>query len=140
MGMGREPDSPETVLRMLLARAGGTFADSLAQELDKQTFVGGRRVVRQPVPALPKQAATTVHVVKVNLYGARPPVWRRLEIPSVMTLDLVHQVLQAAFGWDDYHLHAFETVCGEFGDPARTTTGPTAGTSQRSHSLRSPPK
>jgi len=21
--------------------------------------------------------------------------------------------------WDDYHLHAFETVCGEFGDPAQ---------------------
>jgi len=82
MGMGRESGSAETVLRMLLAQARGTFADSLAQELDKQTFVGGRRVVKQTVPALPKQAATTVHVVKVNLYGARPPVWRRLEIPA----------------------------------------------------------
>ena len=103
---------------MLRAEADGSFADRLARRLDEQTFVGGRRVVKQRLPMLPKQAATTVHVVKVNLYGAKPPVWRRLEIPSAMTLDLVHEVLQAAFGWDGYHLHAFETVCGEFSDPS----------------------
>lgn len=103
---------------MLLAQAGDSFADRLAQELDKQTFVGGRRVVRRELPTLPKKTATTVHVVRVDLYGAKPPVWRRLEIPSAMTPGLVHEVLQAAFGWDGYHLHAFETVCGEFGDPS----------------------
>jgi hypothetical protein len=102
---------------MLLAQAGDSFEERLRQELDKEAFVGGKRVVKQKLPTLPKQAATTVHVVKVNLYGAKPPVWRRLEIPSVYPLDLVHQVLQVAFGWDNYHLHAFETVCGEFGDP-----------------------
>ena len=32
-----------------------------------------------------------------------------------MRLDLVHEVTQVAFGWHGYHLHAFETVCGEFG-------------------------
>lgn len=114
----READAPEAVLRMLLAQAGDSFADRLAQELDRQTFVGGRRVVKQKLPRLPKQAATTVHVIKVNLYGAKPPVWRRLEIPSAMTLDQVHEVLQVAFRWDNYHLHGFETVYGEFGDPS----------------------
>ena len=34
-----------------------------------------------------------------------------------MPLNLVHAVLQVAFDWHDYHLHAFETVCGEFGPP-----------------------
>ena len=34
-----------------------------------------------------------------------------------MRLDLVHEVMQVAFGWHGYHLHAFETVCGEFGAP-----------------------
>jgi len=114
-----EPDSPEALLRMLFAQADDSFAGRLAQELANQAFVGGKRVARQELPMLPEKAAATVHVVKVNLYGAKPPVWRRLEIPSVMTLDLVHGALQAAFGWDDYHLHAFETVCGEFGDPSR---------------------
>jgi hypothetical protein len=85
--------------------------------LRQQTYVGGKRVDIQKLPRLPKSAATTVHRVKASLYGAKPPVWRRLEIPSVMTLDLVHMVMQAAFGWGGYHLHAFETVCGEFGAP-----------------------
>ena len=58
-----------------------------------------------------------MHRVKVSLYGAKPPVWRRLEIPSAMPLNLVHAVLQIAFDWHDYHLHAFETVCGQFGSP-----------------------
>ena len=35
----------------------------------------------------------------------------------LLQLNLVHAVLQVAFGWHDYHLHAFETVCGQFGSP-----------------------
>jgi hypothetical protein len=116
-GVTDKPDSPEAILRMLFAHAGGSFEDRVQQELARQTFVGGKRVVKQKLPKLPKRAETMVHVVKVNLHGAKPPVWRRLEIPSAMALDLVHEVLRAAFGWDGYHMHAFETVCGEFGDP-----------------------
>ena len=56
-----------------------------------------------------------MHRVKVSLHGAKPPVWRRIEIPSATPLDLVHEVIQVAFDWHGYHLHAFETVCGEFG-------------------------
>ena len=35
-----------------------------------------------------------------------------------MTLDLMHEVLQAAFDWYDCHLHSFEIVCGEYGVPS----------------------
>ena len=89
----------------------------LLDRFAQQTFVGGKRVALQKLPRLPKKAATTVHRVKVSLYGAKPPVWRRLEIPSAMPLDLVHEVMQVAFDWEGYHLHAFETACGEFGVP-----------------------
>jgi len=34
-----------------------------------------------------------------------------------MRLDQVHAVIQVAFFWHSLHLHAFETVCGEFGAP-----------------------
>lgn len=113
-----KPGSPDEVLRMLFAYAGGSFEDSLQQELAKQTFVGGRRVVKQKLPRLPKRAQTTVHVVKVSLHGAKPAIWRRLEIPGAMTLDLVHEVFQAAFDWEGYHPRSFETVGGEYGDPS----------------------
>ncbi len=115
--MPKQPDSPETALRMLLDQAGMSFDDRLRQWLDAQTFVGGKRVAKQPLPALPEGAAATVHQVKVSLHGAKPTLWRRLEIPSAMTLDGVHAVLQTAFGWCDAHLHSFETVYGEFGAP-----------------------
>jgi Plasmid pRiA4b ORF-3-like protein len=99
----------------------GNSPESLEQQilthLKEQAFVGGKRVTRQESPELPKNASTTVHRVKVSLYGAKPPIWRRLELPSAMPLNLVHAVLQVAFGWYGYHLHAFETVCGEFGSP-----------------------
>jgi len=117
------PEEPVTLdeLEHLLLRLMGTSPEALEQQmrsqLRKQTRVGDKLVTRQELPELPNDAVTTVHRVKVRLYGAKPPVWRRLEIPSAMPLNLVHAVLQVAFGWHDYHLHAFETVCGEFGSP-----------------------
>lgn len=115
--MASEPQLPsaDDILRVLMeAEAnGGKFF----RAVDQETLVGGKRVTKQKVPKLPESAATTIHQVKVTLYGSKPPIWRRLELPSPMTLGRLHHVLQAAFTWDGYHLHVFETVCGEFGDP-----------------------
>ncbi len=71
------------------------------------------------LPPLPGNATTTVHRVKASLRGARPPVWRRLEVPSNLPLSVLHEVMQTAFGWFDCHPHQFETACGAFGDPAQ---------------------
>ena len=46
-------------------------------------------------------------MVRVDLRNAKPPIWRRLEVRSDLTLDVVHRVLQAAFGWTDSHLWRF---------------------------------
>ena len=46
-------------------------------------------------------------VIRVDLLGAKPPIWRRLELSPDLTLAQVHGVLQAAFEWDDSHLHEF---------------------------------
>lgn len=113
----QESNFPDNILHMPLVHGGATFYDRVLEELDKQTFVGGRRVARQKLTPLSDSAAGTVHVIKVSLHDAKPPVWRRLEVPSAMTLDCLHYVLQAAFEWENCHLHQFETVCGEFSDP-----------------------
>ncbi len=47
--------------------------------------------------------------VRLDLHGARPPVWRRLELPGDLTLPRLHDVFQAAMGWSDSHLHRFRT-------------------------------
>lgn len=45
--------------------------------------------------------------VRVDVDGAKPPVWRRLVLDGDLLLDEVHEILQAAFGWQGYHLHKF---------------------------------
>ncbi|WP_433414827.1 plasmid pRiA4b ORF-3 family protein [Microtetraspora malaysiensis] len=57
----------------------------------------------------------TVHQIKVTLAGSRPPIWRRLEVPSAITLRALHDVMQAAFGWEDYHMWVFESPLGRYG-------------------------
>jgi len=112
--------STDELTRMLWqmeANAADVLMQQMMDRLGQQTMVGGKRVEIQKLPRLRKQAATTVHRVKVSLHGAKPPVWRRIEIPGAMPLDLVHEVMQVAFDWHGYHLHVFETVCGEFGAP-----------------------
>jgi hypothetical protein len=45
--------------------------------------------------------------VRVALVDSEPEIWRRFELRGSLTLGQVHRVLQAAFGWEDAHLHRF---------------------------------
>jgi hypothetical protein len=47
-----------------------------------------------------------------------PPVWRQVLIPAAYPLSRVHRVIQAAMGWENYHLHAFRIGTTTYGpDP-----------------------
>lgn len=48
-------------------------------------------------------------LLHVELCEAVPPVWRRVEVASDLGLEDLHDVLQVAFGWEDYHLYRFTT-------------------------------
>jgi hypothetical protein len=48
-----------------------------------------------------------------------PPVWRRVLIPAAYSLDRVHAVIQAAMGWENFHLHAFRVGGVSYGAPDR---------------------
>ncbi|MEV0730487.1 plasmid pRiA4b ORF-3 family protein [Polymorphospora sp. NPDC050346] len=64
-------------------------------------------------------STATVHRLKVSLHGARPPIWRRIEVPSDTSLHELHLVIQAAFGWENYHMWMFENATGRYGIPDR---------------------
>jgi Plasmid pRiA4b ORF-3-like protein len=58
-----------------------------------------------------------VHQLKVTLLGWRPPIWRRVLVPSVATLGELHRVVQVLFGWDGDHLHVFDAGARRYSDP-----------------------
>ncbi len=57
----------------------------------------------------------SVHELKVTLLDVSPPVWRRLRVPSAVTLSALHSILQVAFGWHDAHLHEWRVGERTFG-------------------------
>jgi hypothetical protein len=64
-----------------------------------------------------KATDVPIYQIKVTLEESKPPIWRRLLVRSDITLAGLHRIIQAAFGWGDYHLHQF--IVGEiyFGEP-----------------------
>jgi hypothetical protein len=114
-----------------LGRLAATAARALAPD-------SGVPLTKQPIPALilhqsayldaqqadralertfspPGAKAGSVYQLKIALKGARPPIWRRVLVPADASLARLHEVIQAAMGWDGYHLHAFRLHGVEYG-------------------------
>ncbi|MDO9508678.1 MAG: plasmid pRiA4b ORF-3 family protein [Thermovirgaceae bacterium] len=43
----------------------------------------------------------------IELDGITPKIWRRFVVPSIITLDRLHDVIQIVMGWTDSHMHEF---------------------------------
>jgi hypothetical protein len=57
--------------------------------------------------ATTRKAPALIFQLKVTLEEIEPPIWRRLLMPSDITLAKLHPVLQEAMGWTNSHLHQF---------------------------------
>jgi hypothetical protein len=49
--------------------------------------------------------------LKITLTGSKPPIWRRILVPSDFTFHDLHLTIQVAFDWMNYHLYCFEKPC-----------------------------
>jgi hypothetical protein len=67
-------------------------------------------------PTAPDGVAA-VFQIKVTLLNTKPPIWRRILVDGSTTLDGLHEVIQAAFGWWNCHLHEFEIGRTRYGVP-----------------------
>jgi len=47
--------------------------------------------------------------LKISIAESRPLIWRRVLVPAHTSLDELHRVIQAVMGWENGHLHQFET-------------------------------
>jgi hypothetical protein len=56
--------------------------------------------------------------IKLKLEGVtKPPVWRRVLVRADTRLDELHEIVQAALGWQNCHMHSFSAGDQEFGIP-----------------------
>ncbi len=65
----------------------------------------------------PKRKPQSIHQIKVSLKNIRPPIWRRLQVDSRTTLGSLHNIIQAAMGWGNYHLYTFDIGGEQYGRP-----------------------
>jgi hypothetical protein len=72
----------------------------------------------QPPPA--SQATGAVYQLKITLRHISPPIWRRIQVPDCTLADL-HDVIQSAMGWDNYHLYSFSVGGQRYSEPDRTS-------------------
>ena len=48
-----------------------------------------------------------IYQFKITLQGIKPPIWRRIQVPSTYTFWDLHVAIQNVMGWMDCHLHEF---------------------------------
>jgi hypothetical protein len=68
-----------------------------------------------------EQSLSLAIQLKITLSGIQPAVWRRVLVPSLLDLRKLHTVIQEVFGWEDYHIHAFQ-IRGESYGPEDTSS------------------
>ena len=49
-------------------------------------------------------ASTEIATLRIELKYSDPLIWRVVDVPTSITLDALHDVIQAAMGWEDCHL------------------------------------
>ena len=65
----------------------------------------------------PYDPATFIVRAEVTLVDIEPAIFRTLELPRTLNLAELHEVLQAAFGWNNSHLHQFDVGGIAYGAP-----------------------
>lgn len=61
--------------------------------------------------------AATIARLKITLDDVEPAVLRRMDVPLSITLDRLHQTIQAAMGWTSSHLYDFHVDGISWGIP-----------------------
>ena len=55
--------------------------------------------------------------VRIELLGSVPLIWREVEVPTSVTLKVLHDIVQISMGWFDQHLWAFTIGGRRYGVP-----------------------
>lgn len=59
-----------------------------------------------------------IAAVRIELRDSDPLIWRQVEVPTSITLKVLHDIIQAAMGWLGYHLWEFTIAKRRYGLPS----------------------
>ncbi len=62
-------------------------------------------------------------LLKVELSGITPAIWRSFTVPAELTLGDLHLLLQLIMGWNNSHMHGFRDEDNCYGPPAEPVEG-----------------
>ena len=65
------------------------------------------------------EADDEIATVRIELTDSEPLIWREVEVPISLSLKTLHAVIQAAFGWENYHLWEFSLGKRRYGAPSK---------------------
>ncbi len=55
--------------------------------------------------------------LKITLIDSDPVIWRRIQVPTRLSLKKLHEVIQVVMGWQNSHLHQFILNNKRYSDP-----------------------
>jgi len=61
--------------------------------------------------------STNYYSLRLELTRIEPLIWRRLLVPTTITLPKLHRAIQGAMGWTNSHLHQFHIDAEQYGEP-----------------------
>lgn len=64
-----------------------------------------------------RDSFSEIAIVRIELRDSEPLVWREVEVPTSVTLKVLHDIVQAAMGWFDYHLWELTIGKRRYGPP-----------------------
>ena len=60
-----------------------------------------------------------LYQIKISLKGSDPKIWRRVIINSEILLVDLHNVIQTAMGWKNYHGYGYKNNKEYYGIPSK---------------------
>ena len=64
-----------------------------------------------------------IATLRIELQDTDPVIWRQVEVPTSVTLKVLHDIIQAVMGWFNYHLWEFTIGKQRYGLPTQEDWG-----------------
>jgi hypothetical protein len=73
--------------------------------------------MKSPVAQTRTDNPNEVCTIRMELLDSDPLIWREVEVPTAITLKVLHEIIQIVMDWFDYHLWEFALGEQQFGPP-----------------------